>query len=288
MRGRALVSWLAAAGVAGAGCAAVIGLDERTFAPDGDLDSGLPARFDAGREDVLDPIVTTQDAADVDPRPFCMRATHAFCEDFDDGSVGGDWTNVDDGVGRLRLDDASFVSAPGALWAEKDDDAAAPESLVQKVINGTFTKAVMEADIMVVSSPDSGTTKTLTLLDLVFFEGSANRHLRFQHSFAKLQMVEVHYGYPDGGSGYVFNDVALASAATLIPLGQWRHVKMEVTPGAPSHGKVSIEGVVVFDQDLVETWTGDGGVEMTVGAFANYGRGGAWQVRFDNVALDPQ
>jgi hypothetical protein len=276
-------------GVAGAGCAAVIGLDERTYNPEDAFDSGLPSRPDTAREDVLQPIVTVQEAgADVDPRPFCMRATHRFCEDFDDGSVGGSWTNVDNGVGRLRLDDASFVSAPAALWTERDEDVAAPESLVQKVIPGVYTKAVLEADVMVVSSPDSGTTKTLTFLDLVFLAGTANWHLRFQHSYEKLQIVEVHFGYPDGGSGYVFNDVTLASAATLLPIGQWRHVKMEVTPGTPSRGTVYIEGAKVFEKDLVETWAASqAGVEMTVGAFGNYGRGGAWKLRFDNVALDP-
>ena len=49
--------------------------------------------------------------------------------------------------------------------------------------------------------------------------------------------------------------------------------------------KVFVDDKQLFDKDLIDTWP-NGALEINAGLFANYGRGGAWTVRFDNIVLD--
>jgi hypothetical protein len=158
---------------------------------------------------------------------------------------------VRSGVGGPTLNLAASASAPASV---RFHTAVAPSGEPELSLTHrtgptvVFSRAVLEADVMLDEIP--ATAQTIALIDLVLISGNASWHLQVHHSVSKVEVVEAHYGYADGGYGFVFN---AAPPSVQLKKGAWTHLRVEVTAGTPSHGKVSEGVTTIFDADLTES-----------------------------------
>jgi hypothetical protein len=181
-----------------------------------------------------------------------------------------------------RLDQDAFVSAPASALLTLSDGG--PDQRFVKTIPGVFATATLSADVMIVEPPAT-LPETVWLLDLVIIVGELNWHFGLQHSRGALEVVQAHFGEPDGGYSYKFEKVAGAPQ-----VGVWKHVSMQIRTASNElrpHGVVLLDTQSLFDTDLVEAWP-PGRLEINAGLFTNYAAAGHWIVRVDNVTLDAQ
>lgn len=83
-------------------------------------DSAVASADAADAEDAVGE-ASADAAGEATAPPFCQG--HAFCDDFDTGTVGASWSTLKQNGGMLSLDGAESVSAPQSL---RVDVAAAP------------------------------------------------------------------------------------------------------------------------------------------------------------------
>ncbi len=277
---RALVVGLA---IGIAACTALLGIDK-------DYQLGTS---EAGSEagDSSPETATESGPPDATFETSTCELMHTFCDDFDKNGLGIGWTGTLLGSSaKMMLDTSAFVSAPKSLACEtvmRDAAANDPQTeahLVRTVL-GKYSQLVAEADVRIDQAPsDPGLTVELMGVAMIAQAGNPNWHVALHHYATKLQVVEKHFGYPDGGYDYIFIDVP-----QQFNIGKWTHVRIEVGPnGAKTHAKVTIGGGIIFDQDLIEVWPKATRAEIQVGTYAMYWGGEHWSAHFDNVTLDLQ
>jgi hypothetical protein len=277
---------LAALGVAA--CTALLGIDKdyRVSASEAGLDATACPTCDGGPL----PDGNIDDGGGAEASSPCAQM-HSFCDDFDKNPLGIGWTGTYAGAyAKLGIENTAFVSPPNGLSCETPNskDAAndpASEAKLVRMVLGKFNQLTVDVDIRIdAASSDPNLTTELVGVAMVSQNNNPNWHVVLHHYSTRLQVVEEHFGYPDGGYDYLYNDLPQS-----FVIGQWTHVRMEVAPsGAKTHARVFIGGQKVFDQDLVEVWGKDTKAEVQIGTYSMWWGADHWKVRYDNLAFDAQ
>jgi hypothetical protein len=268
-----------------AACTALLGID-KDYQPQSADGGG-----EAGSKDV---VVESGDEVTPDDAGFersPCELPHSFCDDFDTNGLGIGWTGTSVGsMAKMSIDNAAFVSAPKSVAAETGNmDAAAndpkTEAKLVRMILGKWNRVVAEVDVRIDQAPQNqGLTVELMGVAMVAQSGNPNWHVTIHHWPGKMQIVEEHFGYADGGYDYIFNDIP-----QQLAIGKWTHMRVEIIPNnGKTHATVTIGGGKVFDQDLIETWGPDTKAELQIGTYAMYWGADHWAVRFDNAVMDVQ
>ncbi|MBX3233775.1 MAG: hypothetical protein KIT84_09090 [Labilithrix sp.] len=162
-------------------------------------------------------------AAPADAAPD--RCAGDFCDDFDEGGIGGAWTAVRAANGAVDYDTELFVSPPRALRVVTGTGGSAiPTAYLERAIG--FVPASLSCTFQV----RPNTTRTIdSPLDFFQVIGTAPGVENFEVKIAIAQRVEgwarIDVNFADGGCG-----CPLPGATTFVdapPVGVWTKVQVD-------------------------------------------------------------
>ena len=213
---------VAASAIGLAACTAILGIDEDY--QQGTTEAGIESGADVA--DSADEI-----ALDAGFEGSPCEQMHTFCDDFDKNGLGIGWTGTYPGsLAKMGIDTLGYVSAPKSLSCEtvSSMDASAndpnTEAKLVRLVLGKYKQLSADVDIRVdQASSDPNLTVELMGVSMIAQSGNPNWHVVLHHYSTKLQVVEEHFGYPDGGYDFLYNDVP-----QQFTIGQWTHVHIEV------------------------------------------------------------
>jgi hypothetical protein len=252
------------------------GLAERT---NGELERGS----DAAQPDTPE----TLDASDAQARPPTVcDSVHAFCEDFNGGSVPGAFDLLEQFQGSVTLDTTTFASAPfsasGKTTALAAADGVAQASLLKNFPAGTGHYAFGLA-VRIDPSCFAGDPDPVGVVSLLLGKYYYDVRLKVTSSGAAA-LVEA--GLTDSGFTTVSHDLDRP-----VPIGAWSRIFLDVSFSVlPSPVRVDVDGVPA----LYGTLTGGPGratsPTLTVGAIlANEaGKSPGCEVDVDDVVFDEE
>jgi hypothetical protein len=271
--------------------------DASTDVDGSNLDSGTEtdATTDAPWEADTGPAEPLADAggAEGGRLGYCesLSPAPAFCDDFDEHALPGEWAAVSDVGGTLSEDSTSFVSSPSSLLTH-DDALQAGQPLdtalrTQLRLPAAPDTISFEVQLEPVSADlDACAATVVAALD---FTDAANDRYTVQFTLVQQGLalglrLEEQSGFADGASSYLSHPLA-----DPLPLGTWTDVRMVVgrTAAMAATVHVSFNGAAELDTPLsitVDATT----LQLTIGSSFETEPSGGWANRYDNVRLDLQ
>jgi hypothetical protein len=217
-----------------------------------------------------------------------LSPSPAFCDDFDEHALPGDWT-LDDVGGLFTEDSSSFVSRPNSLLAAYNP-LASGELLDTRLrtplsLPATLGNIVLEFQLEPVSAdPTVGNAAVVAALD---FTDAANNRYTVQFTLVQEQIgialrLEEQSGFVDGGTSYSPHPLA----DPLPPQG-WTNIRLVVTRSSATTASalVTFNGHVELNASL-EMTVDPTDLQLTIGSIFETEPSGGWQNRFDNVSVD--
>lgn len=233
-------------------------------ASDGGIDAAL---------DVASDVIAITDAGPSDA-PFCKRADHTLCDDFDELALGALWSSQHVVSATLVLDDDAAVSPPRSLVASVPD-AQAGNAYLQRDFTGSASRVTCQFDARM----DYLGTVPILSFSLGLSSADPNRpgyNITFLHTFAKTSYSEW-IAAPDGGGQ--------SNGADLPPLpvgsGKFTHVAIDMNFGAGSIA-VTYDGASVLATGLAAP--PNSGQTLLLGVIEYVATPAT--LHFDNVACD--
>jgi hypothetical protein len=276
--GRLLAALVAATSAA---CSLLVSLDGLSGdAPATDASSdGTLVEKEAAAPDAPLTLVDARSDAVVDAGPFCKRAPHDFCSDFDEGQpVATGWSQayaVPQDAGRADLDITTATSPPACAFVRTfagfgNRGFTLEQSLGERVT----TAAHFSFDARVDSDTSDG---SLLIFALVFrATGIPDYEMAVVVRGTSLEIQE--NLAVDGGT---FDPAPLAPT---MQVGAWTHFEGDVLFSAAPHVVVRVDGVQALDKPL-QAYAHAGGLLARAGTiYANVSA--ETHVRFDNVTVD--
>jgi hypothetical protein len=291
MRSRFIVGSAALLAALGVGCATILGISDRSEAPQ---DAGPEAGSNSADVGVID--------AGVDgPVEWCNRPEnkHDFCDDFDHPDAGSQWTSGSSPDASAQAFVPSTDSPPQAL-----DLQTFPEPLGAQAVTGLyypFSQALghihFEVDLRIVSldlQSEGGLSSQLGFmlleqtgfcLGLVMTPAGIGTVMRYQST----NCTDVNDLPVDAGT--VVDDGGLTSFAIVaaVPnVGQWYHVSLDLKLNADGSGAVGFDinypGHLQPPQ-IPAGYLTDASPAIAV-ATSVVGPSGNVELQFDNVTAD--
>jgi hypothetical protein len=219
-----------------------------------------------------------------------LSPTPAFCDDFDEHPLPGEWI-VDDVGGSLAEDSSSFVSPPDSLLAVYDALATGQplDTRLRTPLSLPAPPSAIALEFQlepVAADPTVGNAAVVVALD--FTDAATNRYT-VQITLVRQQMaigarLEEQSGFVDGMTSY--SPHALADP---LPPGQWTHIRLVITRSSATAASalVTFNGKTELDTPL-ELTVNPSDLQLTIGSTFETEPSDGWQNRFDNVRLDFQ
>jgi hypothetical protein len=219
--------------------------------------------------------------ADAEPGPFCASLNPAptLCSDFDAQSLPAGWDGLMQWGGCTAIVDSaasksmpSSVSFSAPALADGEQCAVALEtSLAQPT-----TSLVIEFDIY----PEAFNAPYWVVLATIEMSSAEGDNVLMLRMRAGQAAVAEDSTLSDGGKDY-----ANHSLAEVPPVGQWSHVRWEITfGGASAFSNVTVNGKSSGGSINANDFLGP--VEIDLGVVAIVGPGDAQVLRYDNVVVD--
>ena len=264
---RRLAAWLIAGGTCGA-CASLDGLTAGV--PGGLAEGGTVEAAVVDGSMQVDAATDADAALDAGAR-FCRGLDASFCADFDEGSLGTDWTELVVTGGKFTLDSTLVRSKPNALHMDIADGGA--DGFLRKALPTTATALRLTADLNHMCTSLIGAL--FTVLELRCTSSVGDRGgLTFNLSTSgphKVVTTRVGLGPTQGGEF----DVSL-------PPGVWRSLTIDTTFGAPGKLTVTVDGISIVSAAPSLGCQDTASLDLVVG-FS--GVGAPCTVNVDNVVL---
>jgi len=245
----------------------------------GDL-NGDGGGADTGSGDTSKPDVLIGDGGTDAPNdaPFCKRANHSLCDDFDEVALGAAWTSQHVSFTTLALDDASATSSPNSLLAiDPTGTNNGAYAYLQKDFTGSASRVVCEMQLRVEkigAAPAYAFQLVLTPTN----SPMSDYHVGVLQYATKTQIVEG-YDYVDGGSGGQNSDLSKPISADA---GTFTRVTIDAKLGSSASIAVMLDGATV----LATTLAAPASTAQTITlGFQEY-FGTAARIRYDDVACD--
>ncbi len=243
------------------------------------VEAGIRANSEAG-------------ASEAGASNYCatLSPTPAFCDDFDEHPLPGEWI-VDDVGGSLAEDSSSFVSPPNSLLAVYHALATGQplDTRLRTPLSLPAPPSVIVLEFQlepVASDPTTGDAAVVVALD--FTDAATNRYT-VQITLVRQQTaigarLEEQSGFVDGGTSY--SPHALADP---LPPDQWTHIRLVITRSSATAASalVTFNGNTELDTPLAPT-VNPSDLQLTIGSTFETEPSDGWQNRFDNVRLDFQ
>jgi hypothetical protein len=229
--------------------------------------------------DTSKPDVITEGGSDAGPSdaPFCKRADHSLCDDFDELPLGAAWTSQHVATATLALDDASSTSAPSSLLAIDPIGTNGSLAYLEKDFTGSASHIVCETQMRVEklgSAPVYTFQMAITPTNPVM-TGYLLSILQLQ---TKTQLIEG-YSLSDGGSGGQSTDLSQPISADA---GTFTHVTLDMKLGSNASITIMLDGTTVLAVGLAAPASTSQQLRF---GFQEY-FGSIARVRYDDVACD--
>jgi hypothetical protein len=226
-------------------------------------------------------VMITDAGADVpSDAPFCKRADHSLCDDFDEQPLGAAWTGQHVSFATLAADDAASTSSPSSLLAIDPTGTNGAFAYLEKDFSGSASRLVCEMQMRVenVGGAPIYTFQVLLTPKSSPITSYAIAILQFP---AKTQINEV-YGLSDGGTGGQAVDFSQPISADAGG-GSFTHVVIDMMKlGSSASISVALDGTTVLATALS---TPPSTAQMIRLGFQEYG-GTTVRARYDDVACD--
>jgi len=218
---------------------------------------------------------TSESAPDASTTPSPCTASHTFCDDFDEPSLGTLWSGQQTPSGTLAFS-TSAVTPPHSLQAtvlaDTNDNGA---FLYERFTN--VTRLHVELDAMVVAAlPTANSQVDLVDIEVTPPSGGTFAVVDLQR-WQDGSALEQYVAFADGGSSDQSPDFAETFSS-------WRHVALDVDFGAETF-VATIDGTVAQTIDFTPSLP-QGDVQVDVGVPYAESLSGDWQVFVDDVAID--
>jgi hypothetical protein len=214
--------------------------------------------------------------------PFCSSLDPAprFCDAFDVGALGKEWSKLTQGSGATLLvdGDVGARSPPGVIVRIP---AVSADPAPSAYLTRSFTETTRTAHLAFAIWPDDVTGKTSGAPAAVLQVSRGNETSELQLVLASRPYVK-EIGFDADGQVSFGRDHALS-----VPLstGRWTRVEIElVLEGAP-RASARFDGETTFDTFLTGTWT-PGPLAALVGVVFAEPPTAALTVRYDDVTVD--
>lgn len=228
---------------------------------------------------------STDSAVDAPLGPFCSRAPHTVCEDFDDPS-----RRLFSKVllnGGTVADDGDAASPPFSALCDVPPSVTENTSArLSRDLTGVPANIRVAFDFKAASASNSGFVEVFKLEMSNTFESEAVGYGDAAISIGsdRGNWNAYRFGYLAGGGTNRYDE---AHPISNLGSGSFRHVEVEAKL-ATSGGtlRVTIDGTKVVDATGIRTLTeGATGVRLVIGVYTN-GVPTPYRVRIDNIAID--
>jgi hypothetical protein len=233
-------------------------------ASDGGTDASL---------DVASDVIAITDAGPSDA-PFCKRADHTLCDDFDELPLGALWSSQHVVSATLVLDDDAAVSPPRSLVASVPD-AQAGSAYLQRDFTGSASRVTCQFDARM----DSLGTVPILSFSLGLSSTDPSRpgyNITFLHTFARTSYSEW-VASPDGGGSSTSADLP----PLPVGLSTFTHVVIDMNFGGGAIA-VTYDGASVLATSLAAP--PNSGQTVSLGVIEYIATPAT--LHFDNVACD--
>jgi len=245
------------------------------FFPDvGSLGGANDAATPDGSTVDATPDVADGSVPDAAPTSPCLDV-HAFCDDFDHGTLGAKWDSVTAQAGPLDLS-PNAVTPPNSLHTTLTPANDGNGSYLSEGFSQS-SRFHTELDVMLTAPADTSKTAIL-VVGIELPQGSGV-------DFAAVDVQR----YEDGG---IFEEgVDLSDGGSDwqdIPISEtfdtWKHVAVDIDWNTRK-ATLTIDGVIVQSANLHDQ-TPQGGVQLDVAVPYSENENGDWDVYEDNVVVD--
>jgi hypothetical protein len=219
------------------------------------------------------------DAAPIAPEPFCAsRPNLDFCEDFDEGSLPGHFTEKTELGGALALDGTTWASASRSLLATATTGAGETRVVLSKAF-AAGKKLRLFGQVYVDKRGEQSISLT-EIYALSFAQG------------ADTYRVGIAMSGNGGWSAFEEGAASLPAATTFaassgVPDKEWTSVRLDVDFEATGKGTLSVKigsDMVVEKAALRPPFIGQGPM-LSIGLRSSAPVTGEWRVRFDTINL---
>jgi len=214
--------------------------------------------------------------AGLDVKASPCATQHTFCDDFDDGSLGATWDNIDNSGGTLSQTTSS-VSAPYAFQAQVPGGGGHPYAVLQKYFPAS-QHVHFECDLMIVGSQT--TNFEIDYFDWAFKPTGytyGNFNLERFNGGGTVEEIAT----PNGADASAYHDENIAEQLT-----SWKHLVVDIDYTKATF-TMSVDGATVDAMSMTPPLA-SAQATLAVGVTYTGGLTSQWSVLTDNVVVDLQ
>jgi hypothetical protein len=251
----------------------------------GDDAGGPDAMAADATKDVKLDVVTNDVAADapppIDASPDVNKSPcaqqHTFCDDFDKGTLGATWDNVDNGSGGTLSQTTNAVSPPYAFQAQVPSGPGQPYAMLQKYLAAS-AKIHFECDLTIL-----GTQTANFEIDYFDFSFKPSGYVYGNFNLERLNVggTSEQISKTTADAGDVYHDDNISEQLT-----SWKHLVVDID-FTKSTFTMTVDGATVDAMSMTPPLASAPGT-LAVGVTYSSGTTTTWSVLTDNVVIDVQ
>jgi hypothetical protein len=281
-----ITSLVAAASAASAACSLLVDLDGLTGGGAVDAATAPDASVDSTASDAPLPPVDSS-AIDAGPDafdagPFCMRAKHDFCTDFDQTTnVATGWEAAypyPGDAGNAELDLMAFTSPPASGLVRC---FAQPINRGFILETNVLRKAVAAVHFSIDARFDTDTSGGVLIPLALSFTNGALPEYEFSLIVRGADKVDIEQHPNADGGAYESTRLSVG-----VKMGTWAHFDGDVFFTSPPHAVVRVDGVQAVDEPL-RTYAHAGALNVQAGMVYTTLQTET-RMHLDNVSIDVQ